>query len=96
MMLRFGKYRDRNVRDVPRDYLEWLASSTRQTLEQIEEELTRRDTAEEANLSDVEKIITAGYRQMARQCHPDVGGDTKRMQEINAAMERLRQLVRQT
>lgn len=32
--------------------------------------------------------IRAIYRQLAKQHHPDLGGDTKTMQEINAAYER--------
>lgn len=36
-------------------------------------------------------IVDAGYRALARRHHPDVGGDTARMQQINAAAEWLRQ-----
>jgi len=38
----------------------------------------------------IARILEAGYRQLAQTHHPDRGGDTRRMQEINAVMDRLR------
>jgi hypothetical protein len=36
------------------------------------------------------RILDVGYRQLARTTHPDVGGDTREMQELNALADRLR------
>ena len=41
----------------------------------------------------MERIIQAGYRQLAVQNHPDKGGNTTTMQEINAAHEKLKSMV---
>ena len=35
------------------------------------------------------EVVKAAYRALAQLYHPDKGGDTARMQEINAAMEEL-------
>lgn len=35
-------------------------------------------------------VAEAAYRALARQHHPDLGGDPERMKTINAAIERLR------
>jgi hypothetical protein len=40
------------------------------------------------------RLIQAGYRALSRQNHPDQGGDTKAMQELNGAMERIRALLK--
>lgn len=39
-------------------------------------------------------LIDAAYRWWAKQSHPDQGGSTQRMQEINTAYERLRKIAR--
>lgn len=39
------------------------------------------------------KIIEAGYRALCLKNHPDVGGDTRAMMAINAAVEALRDSV---
>ena len=36
------------------------------------------------------EVVEAAYRALALLYHPDRGGDTDRMQEINAAIEGLR------
>jgi hypothetical protein len=36
------------------------------------------------------EVINAAYRALAKQVHPDSGGDTAKMQEINAAYALLR------
>lgn len=36
-------------------------------------------------------LVKAAYRALATLHHPDVGGDTERMKQINAAYERLRE-----
>ncbi len=36
------------------------------------------------------EVVEAAYKALARMNHPDVGGDTATMRQINAAYERLR------
>lgn len=94
MILNFGKHSGKHISQVPTEYLDWLLKSNQETVRAVEEELARRALAEEANLSWVEKVIVAGYREMAKRHHPDVGGSTSDMQEINAAVEKLREIAR--
>jgi hypothetical protein len=96
MKLKFGKYKDWELRDVPRDYLEWYISSQNETVREFKAELERRDTAEEASLSFIERIVTTGYRELAKKNHPDLGGDTDAMKQVNAAAEALRELIRRS
>jgi ribonuclease HI len=42
MKLAYGKYKDRDIQTVPRDYLEWLLTSNRETVAALEAELARR------------------------------------------------------
>lgn len=94
MILQFGKHKGSDIRDVPLEYLEWLADSNRETLEAIEEEIERRERLEEANMPWIERLIQAGYRELAKRHHPDVGGDTNSMKEVNAAADKLRDMAR--
>jgi Putative quorum-sensing-regulated virulence factor len=91
--MKYGKYAGHDIRDVPTEYLEWLLESQKSTGEQIEGELERRRLAEEANQSWLEKVIGAGYRSLAKQHHPDRGGDPEAMKELNAAVAKLRGML---
>lgn len=95
MLLRFGKYKGQQITDVPTEYLEWLVQQNKNTLADIEEELERRVAAESANLPIIQQVIQAGYRALAKQHHPDVGGDPSKMKEVNNAVEYLRKLTRE-
>jgi hypothetical protein len=94
MRLTFGKHSGSDIRDVPREYLEWLLENNRQTASAVECELMRRDELEEANLSYLERIVSVGYKTLAKQNHPDLGGDADEMKRINSAAEELRQLLK--
>jgi hypothetical protein len=94
MTLDFGKYRGYSIRDVPREYLDWLLDSNRRTVREIEAELERRDRLDDAELSWAERLVQAGFRALAQQNHPDRGGNTRDMQAINAANEAMKELLR--
>ena len=91
MILTYGKYSGRDIRDVPRDYLEWLVESSRKTAEAISAELERRDLMEMADAGWAEKIIRTGFRALAMQHHPDKGGETADMRHLLAAYEQLKE-----
>lgn len=95
MILRFGKHKGEHISDVPTEYLEWLLSQNKNTVADLEEELERRIAAESANLPIIQQVIQAGYRALAKQHHPDVGGDPSKMKEVNNAVEYLRKLARE-
>ncbi len=92
--LRFGKYKDHDIRDVPSTYLEFLIESASQTIEDCDHELQRRQQIEESNLTWEQRIVEAGYRSLAKKHHPDHGGSVEEMQQVNNAVESLREAVR--
>lgn len=85
--LGFGKYKDLDIRDVPEDYLLWLISNSKQRIIEYQTELDRREKMDDANLSIMERLIKKGYRELAKEVHPDTGGTTSEMQELNSAYE---------
>ena len=87
--LEFGKYRGHDIRDVPEDYLQWLIMNSEQTLEMCRRELERRENAEQASMSWMERLIKTGYRELVKRHHPDAGGTTEDMQSLNASYEAL-------
>jgi hypothetical protein len=93
--LRFGKYKGSDISAVPTQYLEFLVSSAEETIAECEAELRRREAVEQAELPWIKRVVEVGYRELAKKCHPDVaGGDRDDMVELNAAVEKLRELVR--
>ena len=93
MVLGYGKHRGKDLQSVPREYLDWLLRSSRETVAAVEAELQRRDLVEMADSSWAERIVRAGFRALALQHHPDQGGDSKEMREILAANEQLNEVL---
>lgn len=89
-----GKYRGYAIGVIPQDYLEWLRDRSKATVDVIEQELTRREQVAQGDSSLVSRIIATGYKQLATKAHPDHGGDTNAMRELNAAYERLKEIVK--
>lgn len=94
MILRYGQYKGRNLRDVPGEYLAFLHEESNKTSAACAEELQRREQAEEAKMPMIERVVAAGFHTLARKLHPDLGGSTVGMQELNAAHEALREMLR--
>jgi hypothetical protein len=100
----FGRHRGEPLSALPQQYLEWLSGlpNLRPPLRgAVHAELLRRIVGGEppppsgrptrAPRCDlVEELVGAGLRSLARRHHPDVGGDTRRMQEINDTADWLR------
>jgi hypothetical protein len=91
----WGKYRGASIADVPTQYLEFLLQSCEITIAQLQSELDRRSQVAEADMSWAEKIVQAGYVTLAKRFHPDTGGTENDMREVNAAVEKLRDLLRE-
>lgn len=102
----FGKHRGTPLQELPEDYLHWLGSleDLRDPLTRwIREELEARESdafrpppapiAPEKFRAAVAAIISAGYRAESKRSHPDAGGTTAAMQELNAAMTWLRSIT---
>jgi hypothetical protein len=90
MILQFGKYRGRDIEDVPDDYIQYMIESNEKSLRTFRDEKARREAMRDAKLTVMERIVQAGYRQLSLQNHPDHGGSTAAMQEINAAYAKLK------
>jgi hypothetical protein len=93
----FGKYRGRQVNELPFNYLEWL--TTIDLLEPLQayvnQEYAKRCRGKDLiDLTAVDEIVSAGVRTLARLYHPDVGGDHQKMVAINNAADWLRDKVR--
>jgi hypothetical protein len=93
--LRFGQYKGQPISAVPADYLEFLIKTAEETISDCREELTRREAAAEASLPWVQRVVEAGFRALAKQHHPDHGGTNDAMSELIAAVECLRERVRE-
>lgn len=101
----FGKYRDAPITELPDAYLEWLWS-----LDDLWEPLRSAVEAEwrarfgvasdepeawsSEALAAAEELVSAGYRHLAQQYHPDHGGAHGRMVLANIAVEALRRHLR--
>lgn len=101
----FGRYRGTPVRDLPDAYLEWLLAldDLREPIrsavlaEHRRRATTTRDTRRPGALDHeiAERLIAAGYRRLAREMHPDAGGDPARFRALSETRDALlRELTR--
>lgn len=106
MRMPFGKHRGVEIADLPSAYLEWLINlgdGLREPLRSaIWTEWEKRQRAKgvvralpEPVVSAAQKIVACGYRRLALQRHPDKGGETEQMTNLNLAAEWLRDVVEQ-
>jgi hypothetical protein len=93
MKLTFGKYNGWELSQVPDHYIDWQIEQNEKSIKMFRDEKERRLAQIEAKLPMMERLIQVGYRTLASQNHPDKGGNTKTMQEVNAAYEKLKQLA---
>jgi hypothetical protein len=98
----FGKYRGQPLDELPDGYVHWLygLDNLREPLRSaIEREWRDRfgepaEALPDAAVPVAEAIITGGFRLLARQHHPDHGGEHGTMVLLNQAVDWLRQVVR--
>lgn len=96
----FGKYRDCDIRNVPRDYLLWVLDNVDIRSETLKGEIRARlglDTDYYEKVGgdpqpDPKKIIREWYRTLVMKYHPDRGGSHDAMVAINDAVELLKEL----
>jgi hypothetical protein len=104
----FGKHRGEFLVDIPTNYLAWVLRDCETAewwlREAVQVEMERRihETPpargqrrgeERTGMMQVGDIIKRWWREMALRFHPDRGGDTKVMQAMNEAHERLKELA---
>jgi len=97
----FGKYRGQPLSALPDGYLAWLTAlpDLREPLRsRIRDELRARGTGRgtapgtlvvPALRTAASRIVEAGFRALAKQHHPDAGGDHHAMIELTAARDAL-------
>jgi hypothetical protein len=99
----FGRYRGRELGELPTDYLLWLSGIDLEPWLRhgVEAERLRRghhhhqpraETTPAPQLP-IRPILTQWFAEMSRKFHPDSGGTTEAMAAINTGYERLRQLL---
>lgn len=94
MILTYGKYAGQALRDVPRDYVEFMLTKSRRDAVLWAEELESRDLLEESSQGVTEKIVTEGFRQLAKKMHPDQGGSPEQFRSLQAAREQLVEMIK--
>ena len=98
MTMPWGKYRGRDLSEVPAGYLWWCIESPDahpddELREAIERDLRDRLRSTPAGgwvCPDQEAAVAfvrTGLRTMAKKHHPDVGGDTIKMRRLNLVAE---------
>lgn len=97
MRMPFGKYRGCRLAELPDDYLDWLRTiKLRGSLKTaVEEEVTNRNSGREDVMTLAAHIISTGYKRLALALHPDRGGDTAAMQNLNEAVDWLRRRLKE-
>jgi hypothetical protein len=100
----FGKYKGQPLEAIPTSYLDWLLRScdlnysfhlgVEDELRHRAEEIGIRSREPSGNLpANLPRIVQQWYRGLVMDYHPDRGGDTRAMQALNDAHDRLKRLV---
>jgi Putative quorum-sensing-regulated virulence factor len=91
----FGKFKGQPVEDLPPPYLHWLWENIelRDPLYSAVRAALGEKPATGSTLPAVKvcarDIVVAGYRVLAKSCHPDHGGSHEDMVNLNKAKELL-------
>jgi hypothetical protein len=105
MEMPFGKYRGRELPDVPDSYLYWLMTiDLREPLRlAVERELDRREGHVSYSGSSIEvppellphikEIINKGFQNLCMQHHPDRGGNPDTMRMVYEARRWMRNVL---
>jgi putative quorum-sensing-regulated virulence factor len=95
----FGQWKGALLSELPTDYLEWLTTITlRGPLRgavaaeiRFRRDYTHAPSAPLHDLRLARQIVDRGYKVLARDHHPDTGGDLRTMQRLNATASWLRE-----
>lgn len=101
MKMPFGKFKGEEVEDIPEGYLFWLWDNVElrtPLLEAVADVLgigRQSPPSENKKLPPIDmdiaiELVRVGFRQLAKQFHPDVGGSDEKMRKLNAAHEFLK------
>lgn len=77
--------------ELRRGYIEWLSTNMGKTT------ATQAQVIEEVDLNSLpllERIIQAGYHKLAKEAHPDAGGEPEKFREITQARGQLMAIIK--
>jgi hypothetical protein len=101
----FGKHRGKQLSELPAGYLAWLLTLPdlnawlRQALEQeavrrgMGEYVDESDRGSAIALVDLRGLIKRWFSELSLRWHPDRGGSHQAMAALNAAHDRLREML---
>ncbi len=95
MRMPFGQYKGQPLSTIPDEYLEWLTTiELREPLASaVYAEIAARRDPSKPDLMLAKAIINLGYRKLATEKHPDVGGTEDEMKSLNSTADWLRRQV---
>ena len=89
MRMPFGKYKGRELRDVPDSYLLWLLDNCEDISPTLREAIERHLDGGNRNLPVEKALVDQWYGRLAREFHPDCGGSHDAMKAVNRAKDLL-------
>ncbi len=92
MKMPFGAHKGQLLSLLPHDYLAWLLTiDLREPLrDAVRQEWGARRNPAKPDRVTARALLDVGYRQLAKDAHPDMGGTTAAMQRLNNTVEWLR------
>lgn len=102
--MRFGKYKGWPLEDIPTGYLHWLLTgcdnldgwlrrAVQRELGYRREDLGAAGPPKAGLPASLPELIRSWHRELVLIYHPDRGGDTRVMQALNDAFDRLKRLA---
>lgn len=100
----WGKHKGERLDQIPPGYLRWvlencdhltlgLRRDIRWVLDELDGEAANVPAAPAVQRTDLPEVVRGWHRELVMRFHPDRGGSTEVMQAINAAADRLKELL---
>lgn len=97
----FGKHKNRELEDIPADYLLWVLDNVETLSPTLRAEINRvlavgkTYTWTDPPRQDLSlEIVNTWYRRLSKEFHPDLGGSHEGMKAINRGREIMLELLK--